>query len=163
MCSSAQKQLASHIQSHSSCARCAGDKIRLGRNFGLIAAAGLCLSGDFFFWVWALKKTSLPHNLFILSSGPPLIAVGSLLLRQPLSKGAACTVVHFWSSLISSCSVSQSLHLSTPAVALPLCSGHSLSSLSAAQDCCQTVIQLHSVSSTTVMPSSWCDKSSKWQ
>ncbi|KAK9812004.1 hypothetical protein WJX73_007954 [Symbiochloris irregularis] len=64
-----------------------GDRQKVVRSLGWIMAAGCCLAMDFSLWVWGLKITSLPHSLFIGCLAPPVIALGSLLLRHPISAG----------------------------------------------------------------------------
>ena len=69
---------------------CADEKRRILRNIGWIIASGLCLAIDFAFWVWGLKYTSLSHSLFLSSSAPPVLALGSLIIGVPISCGKPC-------------------------------------------------------------------------
>lgn len=61
---------------------------KLVRDAPLIGLSGISLAVHFGTWVWGLQHTSLPHSLLIMSSTPLVIAIGSLLLGQPLSIGA---------------------------------------------------------------------------
>ena len=45
-------------------------------------------------WVWGLYHTSLPHSLLCVTSSPVLLALGCLILRKPISSGAALLCLH---------------------------------------------------------------------
>ncbi|KAK9786679.1 hypothetical protein WJX73_009946 [Symbiochloris irregularis] len=65
----------------------AEERLKLLQQLPLIITAGLSLGTHFGCWVWGLQHTSLSHALFIMSSTPVVIAAGSLLLGQVLSRG----------------------------------------------------------------------------
>ena len=52
-------------------------------------ASGTFLALHFACWVWSIDHTSLPHALLFVSSTPIAVAAGMLLLRKPISLGAA--------------------------------------------------------------------------
>ncbi len=51
----------------------------------LLAFSGLCLTVHFGAWVWSLEHTSLAHSLLFVCSVPVLIALGTCVLRQPIT------------------------------------------------------------------------------
>ncbi|KAL0053403.1 hypothetical protein WJX82_005226 [Trebouxia sp. C0006] len=63
------------------------DKKRLLRDILLVLASGAFLGVHFSFWVWAIHHTSLTHALLFSSAAPLLIAIGTLILRKPISIG----------------------------------------------------------------------------
>lgn len=52
-----------------------------------MAFSGLCLALHFSCWIWGLKHTSLIHAYLFVSVTPLVIAVGTLVLRKPISTG----------------------------------------------------------------------------
>jgi drug/metabolite transporter (DMT)-like permease len=63
----------------------------MGRQVHLISAAGLLLGAHFGSWVVCIENTSLSHALLAASCSPTLIAIGTWLLRKPISKGGVGT------------------------------------------------------------------------
>ncbi|DBA79052.1 TPA: hypothetical protein ACH3X1_008910 [Trebouxia sp. C0004] len=63
------------------------DRKRLLRNILLVLASGAFLGVHFSFWVWAIHHTSLTHALLFSSAAPLLIAIGTLIMRKPISTG----------------------------------------------------------------------------
>jgi len=57
------------------------------RNVHKMAFSGLCLALHFSCWIWGLKHTSLIHAYLFVSVTPLVIAVGTLVLRKPISTG----------------------------------------------------------------------------
>lgn len=53
----------------------------------LLSGSGACLALHFGCWVWSLENTSLTHSLVLVSSTPVIMAGGSYLLNQPISRG----------------------------------------------------------------------------
>jgi drug/metabolite transporter (DMT)-like permease len=52
----------------------------------LLVGSGVCLALHFSFWVWSLDHTSLTHSLLFVCSTPVIIALGTLLLRKPITR-----------------------------------------------------------------------------
>lgn len=65
----------------------AGDKKRLVKDILLVLASGAFLGVHFSFWVWAIHHTSLTHALLFASAAPLLIALGTVIVRKPISTG----------------------------------------------------------------------------
>lgn len=84
--------------------RFAGEQAKVMRNMHMIVLVGWVLALDFAFWIWGLHHTSLPHSLFITSSAPPVIAIGSLILRQPISHGKLSIAAISRLRLVTHCS-----------------------------------------------------------
>lgn len=53
----------------------------------LVLASGILLGCHFGTWVICIENTSLPHALLVGSCAPIIIAVGTWILRKPISKG----------------------------------------------------------------------------
>ena len=58
--------------------------LRQGRLLGL---SGSALAVHFGCWVWSVEHTSLTHSLLFVSATPLLLALGTWLLRKPISAG----------------------------------------------------------------------------
>lgn len=63
------------------------DKRRLLKDSLLVLASGGFLALHFACWVWSIHHTSLTHALLYGSTAPVLIAVGTLMIRKPISTG----------------------------------------------------------------------------
>ena len=57
------------------------------RHAHLLVGCGVCLAAHFATWVYAIQSTSLAHAMLFISVTPVLLAVGALVLRQPISAG----------------------------------------------------------------------------
>eukprot|EP00887_Chlorella_sp_A99_P004332 scaffold15.g4332.t1 len=57
------------------------------RKSGLLALSGSALAVHFGSWVWSMEHTSLTHSLLFVSATPLLLALGTWLLRMPISRG----------------------------------------------------------------------------
>lgn len=60
----------------------------------LVLASGILLGCHFGTWVICIENTSLPHALLVGSCAPIIIAVGSWILRKPISKGEFSRLHH---------------------------------------------------------------------
>ena len=57
------------------------------RHAHLLVGCGVCLAAHFATWVYAIQSTSLAHAMLFISVTPVLLAIGALVLRQPISAG----------------------------------------------------------------------------
>lgn len=63
------------------------DRARLPSAAPLLAAGGTSLALHFGTWVYSLQATSVTHSLLFVSATPLFLALLSLVLRQPISRG----------------------------------------------------------------------------
>ena len=65
----------------------AADRARLAGAAPLLAAGGASLAVHFGTWVYSLQATSVTHSLLFVSATPLFLALLSLALREPISRG----------------------------------------------------------------------------